>query len=85
MSFSRMAVSLGPGGGPADEGGRALQVRVAADAGADEELADLVAQARGVSDDGAEIDVVGHAVERREGPGVPIPNRIDTASVSCYL
>ena len=43
-----MAVSLGAGGGPADEGGRALQVRVAADAGADEELADLAAQARGV-------------------------------------
>ena len=64
VSFSGMAVLLGAGGGPADEGGGALQVRVAADAGADEKLADLAAQARGVGDDGAEIDVVGHAVER---------------------
>ena len=62
--FSQNFGLLGPGGGPADEGGRALQVRVAADARADEELADLAAQARGVGDDGAEIDVVGHAVER---------------------
>ena len=64
MWFSQNRGLLGAGGGPADEGGRALQVRVAPDAGADEELADLAAQARGVGDDGAEVDVVGHAVER---------------------
>ena len=64
MWFSQSRGLLGAGGGPADEGGRALQVRVAADAGADQELADFAAQALGVGDDGAEIDVVGHAVER---------------------
>ena len=51
-------------GGPADEGGRALQVGIAADAGADQELADLAAQALGVGDDRGQRDVVGHAVER---------------------
>ena len=54
---------LGPGGGPADEGRRVLQGRVAAHARADEELADLAPEPRRIGDDGAEIDVVGEAVE----------------------
>ena len=55
---------MGPGGGPADEGRGVLQGRVASHARADEELADLAPEPRRVSDDGAEIDVVGEAVER---------------------
>ena len=54
----------GPGGGPADEGRGVLQSRVARHARADEELTDLAPEPRRVGDDGAEIDVVGHAVER---------------------
>ena len=41
-----------------------LECGVAADARADEELADLAPEARCIGDDGAEIDVVGEAVER---------------------
>ena len=41
-----------------------LERGLAADAGADEELADLAPEPCGVGDDGAEIDVVGHPVER---------------------
>ena len=55
---------MGPGGGPADEGRGVLQSRVAAHARADEELADLAPEPRRVGDDGAEIDVVGEAIER---------------------
>ena len=55
---------MGPGCGPADEGRGVLQGRVAAHARADEELADLAPEPRRVGDDGAEIDVVGQAVER---------------------
>ena len=66
--------SAGPGGGPADERLRVLQGRLAADAGADEELADLAPEPGGVGDNGAEVDVVGHPVERAaqrdQGAGV---------------
>ena len=55
---------LGPGGGPADEGVGVLERGLAAHAGADEELAHLAPQPHGVGDDRAEVDVVGHAVER---------------------
>ena len=56
--------SAGFGGGPLDEGLGMLERGLAADAGADEELADLAPEPCGVGDDGAEIDVVGHPVER---------------------
>ena len=59
-----MLPSLGPGGGPADEGRRALQRRLAAHARADEELADLAPEPRRIGHDGVEVDVLGEAVER---------------------
>ena len=49
---------------PADEAGRTLKIRLAAHARADERLADLAAEPGGVCDDGVQVDVGGHAVER---------------------
>ena len=59
---------------PADERRGALQVRLPAHAGADQELADLPAQASRVGGYGVEVDIGGHAVERAaqgdQGAGV---------------
>ena len=49
-----------------DEGGRALQIEVAADASPDEELADLALEALGVGNDRTEVDDVGQQTQRRD-------------------
>ena len=49
---------------PPDVGVGVCEARVAANAGAHYEIADLAPQLARVGDDGPEIDVVGHAVER---------------------